>query len=127
MDQRIAKITDSEILILKAFWANSHELTVNELVAAMSLDCDWNRSTIKTLVRRLIDKKIVTCIQRDVQYFSPLITEQQYRDHQTSKLIDQEYHGKASKLIASLYEHRKLDPDDIKELRRLLEYGDRNE
>ena len=127
MNRRIAKITDSEILVLKAFWSSNRELSMNELVTDLSVGCDWNRSTIKTLVRRLIDKEIVTCTQRDVQFFSPLITEQQYRDYHTSKLIDQEYHGKASKLIASLYEHRKLDPDDIKELRQLLEDGDQHE
>lgn len=124
MDQQIAKITESEVLVLKAFWNCSPELTMNELIAALSPDSVWNRSTVKTMVRRLIDKGILACTQRDVQYFSPMVTEQQYQDYQTSKLIDQVYYGKASKLIASLYEHQKLDPDDILELRQLLEEGE---
>lgn len=124
MDQQIAKITESEVLVLKAFWNCNRELTMNELIAALSPDSDWNRSTVKTMVRRLIDKGILACMQRDVQYFSPMVTEQQYQDYQTSKLINQVYYGKASKLIASLYEHQKLDSDDIQELRQLLEEGE---
>lgn len=127
MDQRIARITESEAEVLKAFWTCGHELTMNELVTLLAASCDWNRSTIKTMVRRLIEKDVITCMQREVQYFQPSVTEQQYRDFQTGKLIEQVYHGKASKLIASLYENQRLDPDDIKELRKLLKNGDRHD
>lgn len=123
MGQRIERITESEAEVLKAFWTCSRALTMYELVTELSLVCDWNRSTIKTMVRRLIEKEIIACTKRDVQYFQPLITEQQYRDFQTSRLIEQVYQGKASKLIASLYENQKLDSEDIRELRKLLNDG----
>ena len=49
------EITDAELEIMKALW-EQQELTLNEIVATLSKEEKKNKSTIKTLLYRLIEK-----------------------------------------------------------------------
>lgn len=126
MKQLPEKITESELLVLKLFWTKARAMTIPELAVELSAINSWDRSTIKTLVRRLHGKGALACEQRDVQYFYPLITEHEYSEYQTSKLLNAFYDGKAGNLIASLYAQRQLSPGEISKLRQMLDAGEQH-
>lgn len=126
MNELIARISESESVVMRAFWEAARELTITELATALADAQHWDRSTIKTMVRRLQEKGVLVCIQRDVQHFRPAVSEDQYRAYHTRKLVSTLYHDSASKLVASLYEQRKLTPEDIRVLRQLLDEGERH-
>lgn len=127
MDSLASKITNSELEIMKILWKSDAELSVAEIREALLHTSDWENSTIKTLLRRLCEKGVVTAAKRDVFCYKAMVSEADYNEYSTQSLIDRLYSGSAKKLVASLLGSRKLAADDIEELRSMFKVGEDNE
>lgn len=46
---------------------------------------------------------------KEVYYYKPLITEDEYNQYITQDLIDRLYNGSANNLVSSLLDNKKLD------------------
>nr|WP_246879982.1 BlaI/MecI/CopY family transcriptional regulator [Bacillus suaedae] len=124
----ISKITDSEVEVLRVLWAVGEALPMAEIRKTLLQTSKWETSTIKTLLRRLCEKGVVKAKKKEVYYYQPLVTEKEYNDYTTQSLIDRLYSGSAKSLVASLLGSKKLNQDDIEELRDLFKVeGDSNE
>lgn len=127
MDKVISKITDSEVEIMRVLWKAGCELPIADIRKSLKISSDWEDSTIKTLLRRLCEKSVVSAVKKEVFYYKPLISETEYNEYTTQNLIDRLYSGSAKNLVASLLGSKKLNKNDIEELRILFKVGDRNE
>ncbi|GGG61828.1 BlaI/MecI/CopY family transcriptional regulator [Paenibacillus radicis (ex Gao et al. 2016)] len=127
MKSSISKITDSELEVMRVLWEAGRELPISEIRRTLEASSDWDSSTIKTLLRRLCEKGIVEAVKKEVFYYTPLCSEQEYNEHTTQSLIDRLYAGSAKNLIASLLGGNKLNDKDIRELRDLFKVGDGDE
>jgi len=122
--KKIEKISNSELEVLKVLWEASRSMTMKEIRSILTINTDWDASTIKTLVRRLCDKEVITADKREVFYYTPAVTESEYNDHSTQSMIDRLYGGSAKSLVASLVDAGKLTDGDIAELRSMFKVGD---
>lgn len=127
MHNLVAKITDSEVEVMRILWASETELPMAEIRKSLEKTSKWESSTIKTLLRRLCEKGVVEAIRKEVFYYKPLVSETEYNEYTTQSLIDRLYAGSAKNLVASLLGSKKLDDADIEELRTLFKVGDRDE
>lgn len=127
MKKLISKITDSEVEIMRVLWNSKAELPISEIRKTLEETSSWDISTIKTLLRRLCDKGVVLTDKREVIYYKPLVSEAEYNDYSTQNLIDRLYSGSAKNLVASLLGSKKLNKNDIEELRAMFKVGDENE
>ena len=126
MTRPVEKIADSELLILRVLWDAKRPLPVADIRKTIRLRSGWEDSTVKTLLYRLLGKGVVTQEKRDVFYYSPAVSEKEYNDYTTEKLIDRLYNGSAKNLIASFLSSKKLSDDDIAELRNMFRDGERS-
>ncbi|MEK8126559.1 BlaI/MecI/CopY family transcriptional regulator [Paenibacillus filicis] len=126
MHPSIAKITDSELEVLRILWEAGRELPMAEIRASLERSSRWDSSTIKTLLRRLCEKGAVLAEKQDVFYYKPLVSEKEYNDYTTQSLIDRLYAGSAKSLVASLLGGNKLNDADLAELRMLLKEEDKD-
>ncbi|GMQ61756.1 BlaI/MecI/CopY family transcriptional regulator [Vallitalea maricola] len=126
MSKLVSKISDSELQVMRVLWEAGTELPIAEIRKTLEVRSDWDTSTIKTLLRRLCKKEVVLATKKEVFYYKPLVTEKEYNEYSTQKLIDKLYSGSAKNLIASLLGSKKLDDEDIEELRTLFKVGDDN-
>ena len=115
-----AKITDSELEVMKLLWAAEDALPMTEIRETLQRRKDWEPATIKTLVARLVSKAAVRQEKRNVYYYSPLISEGEYNAWATGDLIDRLYHGSARDLVAALVHSDGLTQEDIEDLRRMF-------
>ena len=127
MNKLAAKITDSEVEIMRVLWKTGGELSIADIRKALEETSNWESSTIKTLVRRLCEKGVVLGTKKEVFYYRPLVSEADYNEYSTQRLIDRLYSGSAKNLVAALLGSKKLNEDDIEELRTLFKVGDNNE
>lgn len=127
MKKLISKITDSEVEIMRVLWNSKEELPISEIRKTLEQTSNWDISTIKTLLRRLCDKGVVLPDKREVIYYKPLVSEAEYNEYSTQNLIDRLYSGSAKNLVASLLGSKKLNQNDIEELRALFKVGDEHE
>ena len=124
MSNLVSKITDSEVEVMRVLWEAGRELPISDIRKTLEQTSKWESSTIKTLLRRLCEKSVVLVTKKEVFYYTPLVSEEEYNDYTTQSLINRLYSGSAKNLVASLLDNKKLDDSDIKELRNLFKVGD---
>lgn len=120
MDTIMEKITDSELEIMKVLWASNSPVPLSSIRSKLQSLMNWEAATIKTLLSRLVSKKAVLQEKKEVFYYSPLVTEEEYNSWATDRLIKRLYNGKASNLVAALLNTEGITESDIEELRRMF-------
>ncbi len=111
------KISDAELEILETLWAAEEALNANEIRARLNEKKDWERTTVLTLIRRLLDKGVIAQEKREVYYYMPLVARNDYVKGETKSFLDKFFKGNAKNLAAALIEDEDLSREDIEELR----------
>ncbi len=127
MNKLVAKITDSEVEVMRVLWEAGCEIPIADIRKKLEKTSKWETSTIKTLLRRLCEKGVVLASKKEVFYYKPLVSEAEYNEYATQNLINRLYAGSAKNLVASLLGSKKLADSDIEELRSLFKVGDHDE
>jgi BlaI family penicillinase repressor len=118
------KISDSELEVMRVLWSIKQAMTLAEIRKPLSINSEWEDSTIKTLLRRLHCKGVLKQEKRDVYYYTPLVSEDEYEEYTTQTLINKLFQGSAKNLVASLVSSNQLSQEDICELRKMFKVGD---
>ena len=111
------RISDAELEILEVLWTAGEALNANEIRARLNEKKDWERTTVLTLIRRLLDKGVITQEKQEVYYYSPLVERSVYVKEETKSFLNKFFKGNAKNLAAALIEDENLSKDDIEELR----------
>jgi BlaI family transcriptional regulator, penicillinase repressor len=113
-------ISDAESVVMEVLWRQS-PLAAEEIVAALASERDWQESTVKTLINRLLKKGALSAEVDGRRYlYSPNLTRDIWLRSQSTSLLDRLFDGKVAPLVAHFSEHRKLTRDDIAELKRIV-------
>ncbi|HOA74635.1 MAG TPA: BlaI/MecI/CopY family transcriptional regulator [Phycisphaerae bacterium] len=118
--KKTPRISDSEWQVLRVLWERS-PLTAGEVVEALA-HTRWKPKTIKTLLNRLVSKQAVGFEQegRGYRYF-PLVAEHDCVRAESRSFLQRVYGGALLPMLANFLEHEELSPEEIAELRRLLD------
>lgn len=111
------KISDAELEILETLWAAGEALNASEIRARLNEKKDWERTTVLTLIRRLLDKGVIAQEKREVYYYTPLVARGDYVKGETKSFLNKFFKGNAKNLAAALIEDEDLSREDIEELR----------
>lgn len=115
---KIVKISDAEYEIMEIIWDEEGEVTTSDIIEKLGEDNPWKHTTILTLAKRLVDKNVLKVRKEGrVNYYSPTISKEEYKSYQADDFIEEMYGGSVKSLVASLYNNRKIDKEDIKELK----------
>lgn len=123
MNKLAERISDSELEVMRVLWEAEDALPITAIRAALLEKSDWEDSTIRTLVRRLHSKEVIDQVKRDVFYYSPCVTEEEYNEYSTQLLIDRLYKGSAKNLIAALASRESFSEGEIEELKSMFQVG----
>ena len=114
----IIKISDAEHEIMEIIWNEDGEVTTADIIDKLGEEIFWKHTTILTLAKRLVDKNVLKVRkEKRVNYYSPKITKDEYKSYQANGLIEDMYDGSIKSLVASLYDNKRIDEKDIKELK----------
>ena len=117
MEYLAEKISDSELEVMRLLWEAGTPLPISDIRIALRQRKGWEATTVKTLVNRLLSKEVIAQEKRNVFYYRPLVSQEEYKHWATNQLIDRLYRGSAMNLVAALVDSDSLSPDDIQELR----------
>lgn len=120
MDIKKIDISDSEWKVMQVLWESKDPLTLGEISNNLGDSVSWNKSTIHTLIRRLIDKGAVNF--QEARYFKyyPLVTEKECLNKEVKEIIKSKFYSSPKKLMATLVESEDLTLDDIDEVMDIL-------
>lgn len=115
-----ANISDSEWEIMNVIWKNPN-CTAQEIIEQLKDTSKWKPKTIKTLIRRLIDKKIVGFepYGREYKYFS-LVNEDECRKSESVSFLHRVYSGSLKSMLLNIMEEENLSEEEIEELKSIL-------
>ncbi len=121
-------ITDAESVVMEVLWRYSTPVPTETVVAALEGEQRWQEATIKTLLNRLLKKKVIRA-QKDGRRFlySPLIMRDQWVLNVSKGLLDRLFAGRVAPLAAHFSRHGKLTKRDVTELKRLIAEIDDND
>ena len=120
-------ITDAELEIMKLLWQNK-ALTLNKIVENLSKEEKKNKSTIKTLLYRLIEKGSVKSIEhnsKENEYIAT-ITKEEYLKKENDTFLRKLYNGTTNKLLLNFVEEKKISKQDLKDSLLLIESEDQD-
>ena len=115
------QISEAESVVMEVLWRGSPRSS-EDVIAELSRDQDWQVSTVKTLLGRLVKKGAVRAAKDGRRFsYSPVLTREAWVQSQSSSLLERVFDGRLAPLIAHFTETRKLSRKDIAEVKRLLE------
>lgn len=123
MKSKKYEITDAELEIMNILWEEK-SLTLNEIVEKLSKKETKNKSTIKTLLYRLVEKgsvKSKTSQNKKVNVFEAEISQKQYQRKASDNFIQKLYHGSTNKLLLNFVEEKKISKKDLQDLLDLID------
>lgn len=121
MEQKIT-VSDSELEILEVLWAADTALNANEIRNALNDRKNWERTTVLTLIQRLVKKGAVAqekqvCNNREIYYYAPRFAREEYVRAETKNFVEKFFKGRSKNLAAALVDSDALTQKDIEELR----------
>ena len=87
----------------------------------MLLHQQWQDQTIRTMLRRLIRKKVLTYkAEGNVYYYMPAVSREQCVVGESQSFINRVFGGVTQPLLVRLMRETKLSAEEISELKRIL-------
>lgn len=119
-------ISNSEWKIMQILWKNPN-LTLKEIVEKLDKK-KWKYSTIRTLVNRLHDKKVIAADMSVGNYkYYAIISEENCKINETINFLEKVYDGSIKMLVSAFTKESNLTKKEIKELMDIIDKmeGDR--
>jgi BlaI family penicillinase repressor len=117
----LPRISEAEWQVMRVLWAR-HPLTANQVVGALSDATDWKPKTIKTLLRRLVDKGALEYTQHGRAYlYHPAVKQEQCVRAERRSFVERVYGGALTPMLAAFLREESLSADEIAELKRILD------
>lgn len=117
----VRKISDAEWVVLRVVW-DSDGITANGVVEALSGQQEWKPKTIHTLLRRLVDKEALEYEKSGREYvYRSRIDRDAAEKAQSRSFVSRIFDGRATPFLARFIESESFSPDEIEELKRILD------
>jgi predicted transcriptional regulator len=119
--ETIPSISQAESEVMEVLWHTS-PVSTEDVVAVLQKKHDWQESTIKTLLNRLLNKGAISAEREGRRYlYAPVLQRAQWLSAESEGMLDRLFGGRIAPFVAHFSKHRKLTKRDLAELRRLIE------
>jgi len=111
-------ITDAELPIMKVLWEKDCATSL-EIFAKL----DGNKSTLKTLLLRLVQKGAVKAEEINLRNYkySAAVSEQEYIAGERNNFLKRVFGGSAEKMLLNFVKEESISPATIKRLVDMIE------
>ena len=114
-------VTNAESHIMEALWAKG-PLTPEEVYAEVGPAQSWGEATVKTLVNRLLKKGAIRSDRAGGRTrYTPVLQRTDYVQTESQTLLDRLFDGRLAPLVAHFADRHSLKPEEVAELRRLID------
>ena len=111
----------SEWIIMEKLWEQQPR-TIMQLFHALEVDPGWSKSTVNTLLGRMVDTGIIDYEDggKARQYY-PKIRREEAALAETESLLSRVYKGSVGMMMSTLVKQRNFTKEEIRELYDILE------
>ncbi len=114
------QISDAEWQVMKIIWMQG-EQTSTDLIRVLAERFDWSKSTVQTLLARLVDKECLTRKKEGKSFvYSALLTLDQSRDLLVQDIKDKVCSRRIRNLLADLIVECEFTQTDLEDLEAVI-------
>ena len=118
--KEVPKISEAEYEVMKVIWERN-PITANEIVEKLSEKTEWQPKTVKTLVNRLLKKQAIGfTIEKKAYFYYPEVSKDDCVKEETESFLNRVFDGTLMPMLCHFVNSKKLKPDEIEELRKIL-------
>jgi len=122
--KKLPRISDAEWMVMQVLWSKPG-LTADDVVEALKGKTAWSARTIRTLINRLLQKGALKYEKEGRRYrYRPAVNQEQCVRQERRSFIQRVYGGTVTPMLAAFIEDARLSPEDISELKRVLDEKD---
>ena len=115
----MAKLSDAELVIMKMLWSRNN-LSALELAKKAKAEKGWEKTTVYTLIQRLIKKKAIA--RHDPGFVCEALTDaRQVEREETQSFLDRMYNGSLNLMVKSFLTEEPVSKKELDELKRIIE------
>jgi BlaI family transcriptional regulator, penicillinase repressor len=119
--------TDAELAILRVLWSRGAS-TVRQVHESLSRERPAAYTTALKMLQIMMEKGLVRRDDTDrTHVYQPRLTEEQTQRQLVRDLLDRAFGGSSSKLVLQALSARRATPEELGEIRRLIEGRDGKE
>ena len=113
--------TELELMILKVLWRRSPQAVSEVREALAAEDRPLAHTSVITTLNTMVRKKYLTRVKEGKAFlFSPKVAEADISHRMLRDVVNRVFDGSAKAVLLSLFDSQSVDPDELKELRRLI-------
>ena len=117
---RELQISDSEWDVMEPIWAVG-ACTAADVIRELRETHDWNHSTIRTLLARLVEKGALAYdIDGSKYIYRAIVSRQKCVRQEAKSFLEKAFGGDVTALVAHFVEDTSFDRDQLQQLRQLL-------
>ena len=114
-------LTDTELELMLILW-KLDEASVHDVIAALPPTRNMAYTTASTIIR-ILEKKGFVASRKEgkAHLYSPTLRKQEYESRTLGHVVGRLFENTPAALVARLIDDSKLSPEEIAELKRLLD------
>ena len=122
MEQKIKRLPDAELEVMKAVWAAEEPVTRTQLEQVLGSKKQWAPTTILAMLTRLEQKGFLEREKQGRAYLiRPLVSREAYLQVESQSALGRMFGGSTKNLIAALHQCHALSRQEVQELAGYLE------
>ena len=119
-------LTPAEWNVMECLWERAPR-TGREAIEYLEETVGWSRSTTLTLLRRMSEKGLIDCADRDgIKVYSPCVCREDAAVQETEDFLSRVYHGSISLMMSSITKKQDFTKAEIDELYAILKEAEKN-
>ena len=128
MKNHMKRLGDAELEIMQVIWHTGVPMTAGHIQQKLRDRRNWQLSSLMTALSRLAEKGFVQCDRSTrTNLYTALISEAVYRKEAGQSFLTKLYDNSIRNFITALYDANALTPDDLQELRSLIDDMERRQ
>ncbi|WAC21442.1 BlaI/MecI/CopY family transcriptional regulator [Luteolibacter sp. SL250] len=113
---------ESEWAIMEVLWASSPQ-TASEVAKVLAVTKGWAENTVRTLLGRLVEKGALAVAEEagPPRRYVPAVRREACVKAESESFLDRVFRGAAKPLLVHFASNAELTPEEVKELKKLLD------
>ena len=121
MKKTYQRLPESELDIMLVLWNHTPPMNRMEIEKVINTKKSLAPTTILSLLARLEAKNFVEVTkQGKINLYTPLVSQSDYQAHESQSVLEKLYGNSLKKFVTSLYQGKKVSPEEIQDLSDFL-------
>ncbi len=120
--RKVPKISESEWKVMKILWTKAEPQPAYDIIQQLSGSENWQAKTVKSLLNRLVNKGALGYKKyKNLYLYYPVVSKSSCVRAESESFLRRCFGGSLQPMLAHFVEHRSLSPEEIQELRQILD------